>query len=127
VTVAARAAVAVVAVAVLAWLAVMERDLRLRTSGLQAASAHQLDRAGRDLRASRLLDPDTAPDLSLAFLAQARGRRGAAIAQVEDVLRREPDNLSAWGLLYRFAPGDPARAARALAARRRLDPISARR
>jgi predicted Zn-dependent protease len=123
----ARVAVAVVAVAVLAWLVTMERDLRLRADGLQAAQSQQFDRAERDLRASRLLDPDTAPDLSLAFVAQTRGRSRAAIAQIENVLRREPDNLAAWALLYRFGQNDPARAARALAARRRLDPINARR
>jgi predicted Zn-dependent protease len=124
---AARVAVAVVAVAVLAWLVTMERDLRLRATGLHAARSQQLDRAERDLRASRLLDPDTAPDLTLAFVAQARGRNRSAIAQIQDVLRREPDNLGAWALLYRFGQGDPALAARALAARRRLDPVNARR
>lgn len=49
-----------------------------------------------------------------------------AIAQIEDVLRREPDNLAAWGLLYQFAHGfDPAAARRATAARERLDPLNA--
>jgi hypothetical protein len=123
----ARIAVAVIAVGMLGWLGIMERDLRLRAAGLDAAQAGRLDSAERDLRASRLLNPDTAPDLTLAFVAQARGRSRAAIAQIDDVLRREPDNLAAWALLYRFGQNDPARAARALAARRRLDPVNARR
>jgi hypothetical protein len=49
------------------------------------------------------------------------------VALVERVLRREPDNLTAWGQLYGLSIGvDPAAERRALAARARLDPLNAR-
>jgi cytochrome c-type biogenesis protein CcmH/NrfG len=56
---------------------------------------------------------------------QARGRPADAVALLEDVVRRQPDNLVAWGVLHQVARGRDAGAAeRALAARRRLDPLS---
>ena len=58
---------------------------------------------------------------------QAGGRSEDAVALLEEVLRREPDNLQAWGLLYAFTrERDPGSARRALEARRRLDPLGAR-
>jgi tetratricopeptide (TPR) repeat protein len=127
----ARVCVALVAVAVLGWLGVMERDARLQARGLEAAS--RLDVAGNPARAeasfrgARLLNPDTAPDLSRALVHRAAGRQREAAALVEDVLRREPDNLTAWSVLYTMTRGrDAAAARRALAARRRLDPVNAR-
>ncbi len=43
------------------------------------------------------------------------------------MIEREPDNITAWGLLYAFTrERDPAAAERALEARRRLDPLSVR-
>ena len=126
-----RLAVVAVAVPVLAWLAVMERDVRLQARG--TAAAQQLAGAGNAARAedafrgARLLTPDTAPDVSRAFLYRASGRQGEAIALLEDVVRREPDNLNAWGVLAVFARDRDADAvARALAARERLDPLRAR-
>jgi predicted Zn-dependent protease len=127
-----RVAVAVIAVLVLGWLGVMERDRVLRQHGVAAAGA--LHRPGafaaaeRDFRAARLLSPDTAPDVSRAFLYAAAGQPRRAVALLDGVLRREPDNLAAWGALFSFArQTDPAAARRALAARRRLDPVDARR
>jgi hypothetical protein len=131
VSVAARAVVATVAVLVLAWLGVMERDTRLQASGIAAAQRlgvpGNAGRAERAFRDARLLTPDTAPDVSRAFLLRATGRRDEATALLDDVVAREPDNLTAWGVLATFARGRDATAvARALAARRRLDPLSAR-
>jgi hypothetical protein len=128
----ARVGLAVVAVLVLAWLGVMERDLRLRERGVAAlrpgSSAAALAGAERDLRRSRLLNPDTAPDVDLALLHRARGDAAGALRAIEDVVRREPDNLGAWATLGLLARGlDDAAVARAAAARRRLDPINARR
>jgi predicted Zn-dependent protease len=112
-----RVAVVVVALVALAWLGVMERAERLQASGATEA----------DYRAARLLNPDTVPDVRRAFLYQGTGREREAAALLEDVLRREPDNLDAWGLLYTFTrERDPATARRALAARARLDPLGAR-
>lgn len=128
---AARVAVAALAVVVLAWLAVMERDNRRLASGVAVAqqrlSPAAFARADSDLRAARMLNPDEQPQVDRALLRFATGRPGAE-AIVEDVLRREPDNLTAWGVLYTIARGrhDPAAVRRSLAALRRLDPVSAR-
>jgi tetratricopeptide (TPR) repeat protein len=126
-----RIAVALVAVLVVAWLGVMLRDARLLSSAVEASGRLQApgdaERAAADFRAARLLNPDTAPDVGLALLLQTEGRREQATALLEDVLEREPENLTAWGLLYNVArTEDPATARRAFEARRRLDPIRAR-
>jgi hypothetical protein len=128
---AARAVVAAVAVAMIAWLAVMERDARLQASGMTAARHLDVpgsaERSERDFRDARLINPDSAPDLGLAFLYRATGRQDEAIAVLDDIVRREPDNLTAWGALATFARDrDPDAVARAFAARERLDPLNAR-
>jgi hypothetical protein len=116
----ARASVVVVAVIVLAWLAVMERDERLLQRGVKT-------RVEADLRGARLLNPDTGPDVGRAFIFNSRGRAQDARALLGSVLRREPENLTAWGLLYLISlDADPAAARRALAARRHLDPLGSR-
>jgi hypothetical protein len=126
--VAARAAVAVVAVLALAWLGVMERNLRLEARGAAVLRSHDdpraLARAETDLRRANLLNPGTGPDLSRALVRRAGGRTAASVALLEDVVRREPDNLTAWRVLGLLSP---AAAGRALAAQRRLDPLNARR
>jgi predicted Zn-dependent protease len=122
-----RVIVAVVAVAVIGWLGVMERDTRLLASGGKAAGQRDFTRAESDFHAARALSQDTTPDLRRAFLYQAGGRADEAVALLEDVVRREPDNLPAWGLLLTFTrERDPATADRARAAIRRLDPLRAR-
>jgi predicted Zn-dependent protease len=123
--VAARVAVATVAVVVVAWLAVMERDHRLFTRGNGAPT---LTSAESDLRAARFLNPDSGPDLILAIRLRRAGRWHDAVATVDRVLRREPENLYAWNTLGSVAQGhDPAAVQRARAAARRLDPLNARR
>jgi hypothetical protein len=128
----ARVCVALTALVLLGWLAIMERDTRLQARGAAAlrpgASASQLARAGTDLRRAGQLNPDTVPDVDLALLERARGRQARASKTIEDVVRREPDNLVAWAVLAVLArAGDPAAYDRALAARARLDPLNARR
>lgn len=121
-----RVTVIVVAVVTLAWLGVMERGVRLQAAGVDAADRRDVASADADLRAARLLNPDTLPDVRRAFLFQGTGRPDDAARVLEDVVRREPDNLDAWGLLYTFTrERDPATARRALEARRRLDPLGA--
>ncbi len=121
----ARALVAAVAVIVIAWLAVMERDARLQARAGAAIDAGELDRAEDDLLRARLLNPDTAPDVTRAVLYRATGRERPAIALLEDVVRREPDNLTAWSVLRLSATGtDPGAFRRALAALQRLDPVN---
>jgi predicted Zn-dependent protease len=122
-----RVVVAVASVLLVAWLAVMELDVRRQAAGVSAAQRRDFAAADADFRAARRLNPDTAPDVNRAFLYQRMGRHGDAAGVLEDVLHREPDNLTAWALLFTFAKGhDRATADRALAARRRLDPVSAR-
>jgi hypothetical protein len=124
----ARVGVAVVAVLVIGWLGVMERDERLVQRGVKASSAGEAARAEQAFRDARLLNPDSAPDVLRSFLYVGTDRRAEAQALAEDVLRREPDNLTAWVVLFRISRGtDPATERRALAARRRLDPVNARR
>jgi hypothetical protein len=123
--------VALVAVAAIAWLGLMERDVRAFKRGVEAAgtarTAADVARAEAELRKARLLNPDTAPDLGRALLYRRSGRSAQAVALAEDVVRREPDNLAAWAAVFALARDDPATAERALAARRRLDPVNARR
>jgi hypothetical protein len=122
---AARIAVVAVAVVVLAWLGVMERDTRLQSRAVQATQSTRdratLARADADLRAARFLNPDTAPDFNRALLLRIRGDTSGAAAVLRDVVRREPDNVTAWRVLYALTR-DP----RALAEARRLDPLPSR-
>jgi hypothetical protein len=130
--VAPRIATVFVALIVLAWLGVMERDRRLQARGMTTAgnlrTAADVARAEADLRAARLLNPDTMPDISRALVYRFADRSEDAIALVEDVLSREPDNRAAWGgLLALTRDRDPVAAERARAALQRLDPVNARR
>ena len=121
-----RAAVTVAAVAVLAWLAVMEFDVRRLASGVSAAQRRDFAAADADFRAARALNPDTAPDVNRAFLYERMGPHARAAAVLEDVVRREPDNLRAWLAYALLAEGtDPAAVERARDELRRLDPLSA--
>ena len=121
----ARAVVATLAVCVVAWLGVMERDRHLQARADDAIHARDLPRAERDLRGARLLNPDTAPDVTRGVLYRARGQQDRAIALLEDVVRREPDNLTAWSALHLSATGsDPSASRRSLAALQRLDPVT---
>jgi hypothetical protein len=127
-----RALLAVGAVVVLAWLAVMERDTRLQARSAAAlkpgASPALMRRGEADLRRARLLNPDPQPRIDGALLLRARGKTSRSIAGMEAILRDEPDNLTAWGILAVLARGTDATAfARAQAAARRLDPIRTRR
>jgi predicted Zn-dependent protease len=126
----ARVAVAAVASVVLAWLGVMEWGVRLEARGTELsaelADPGNLARADADLRAAQRLNPDTEPELKRAFLYVGAGRPADAAAILEGILRREPDNLAAWGALFNVSRDrDPAAADRALDARRRLDPLHA--
>jgi hypothetical protein len=127
----ARPCVALAAIVVLAWLGISERNTRLEARGAAAvrpgASPAKLAAAETDLRRAAWLNPDAQPDIDLALAQRARGEASRASATIEDVVRREPDNRIAWGVLAVLARGrDPVASARALAALRRLDPFTAR-
>lgn len=128
---AARACVAALALAMLAWLSVMALDDRALRRGVELSGrlrgAADAARAEAALRDARRLNPDSSPDVGRAVLYEGRGERERSAALIESVLRREPENLAAWALLYRLTrTRDPAAARRALAARARLDPLNAR-
>ena len=119
------AAVVVVAVAVLAWLDVMYRDAYLQARGVAELRDGDLSAAASDLRRARLLNPDAAPDVTRAVIYRARGDDRAAVALLDDVVRREPDNLAAWGVMRLSATGtDPNAFRRSLIALQRLDPVN---
>ena len=128
----ARACVALVALALIAWLGVLERGTRSHAAGVAllqpGASDRELARAEAKFDAATLLNPDTAPELDRALLYRARGELERALGLVDDVVRREPDNLRAWAVMALLAQGnDPDAVRRAFDARRRLDPVNARR
>ena len=123
-----RGIVAVLAVVVLAWLVVTERNLRLQASGVATTEQQDFARAEEDFARSSRLNPDTTPDLQRAYVLNARGDHDQAIAAARDVLRREPENRDAWGLLLGFVPDKQSPLAqRARAEVRRLNPLAARR
>jgi hypothetical protein len=120
----ARAGVAAVAVVVIAWLAVMERDTRVQSWALAESGRPPISHAYRDFRRARLLNPDSGPDVLLGLLDGVHGQTKSGIARLQAVVRREPENLFAWGQLYKVAQGhDPAVANRAFAQLGRLDPL----
>ena len=126
----ARLAVAVVALAAIGWLAVMERDARLYGRGIAAGGSlddpRTVARAEDDLEAARLLSPDRTPDVGRSLILWTAGRPPEARALLEDVVRAEPDNLSAWTALSWVGAGrDRALERRVAAEMRRLDPLNA--
>ena len=122
----ARALIAVLAVAALAWLGIGLRDLGLlergeRLSTAPDATAGQVDEAARLLEDARFLNPDLRPLLAEGAVLAARGGRRApeGLALLEEAVRREPDNVFAWGVLAsatRRLDPERSRAARARAA-----------
>ena len=127
----ARVAVALIALAAIGWLAVMERNTRLYERGIavgELVDAASVARAEDDLEAARLLSADRTADVGRAVLLWTTDRAPQARALLEDVVRAEPDNLSAWTALGWVNAGrDPALERRVRAEVRRLDPLTARR
>jgi cytochrome c-type biogenesis protein CcmH/NrfG len=127
-----RAGVALVALLVLVWLGVLYRDERVaRTASDKifyenplppAEYERQMDR----LRDARLLDPDRSWQLVQVryMLLYEQPRR--AFEAAERFVRKEPDNLEGWVLLFNAARElDSGRAREAAAQIRRLNPLSA--
>jgi Flp pilus assembly protein TadD len=121
-----RVALAALAVLVIAWLVIMERNTRLEAGSLNQAARGHTAQALRDLHDAELLNPDTTPLLRRGLLYFTRGNAAQTRAALNSVLAKEPDNLQAWsGLLALSRHGDPAGTRRALAAIKRLDPLDA--
>jgi hypothetical protein len=120
----ARVSLALVAVVVIAWLAVMERNTRLQTRAVAESGRPPISNAYRDFRRARFLNPDTAPDVLIALIDSVHGKSARGIATLQGVVRREPENLFAWGQLFKIAQGhDQAVADHAYAELARLDPL----
>ncbi len=101
--------------------------MRLLARGVRRLrEAHDVEQRGGRLPRSAAAESGRGARRRLAPWCSGRGREREAAALLERVVEREPDNLTAWGLLLAFArERDPAAARRALAARRRLDPLRA--
>ena len=124
-----RAAIVVVAVLAIAWLAVSYSDARLiRDVQIVAANPHatpaQVDAALREARKPHTLDPNRTESLSYAAVLEIRRNHLAeARALLEEVVRREPDAAEPYLLLEELTrTSDPALSARARAELHRLDP-----
>jgi hypothetical protein len=114
-----RGALAVLAVAVGAWLASGLQSARLQTDGDAIGrsgdlSAGRFDEA-RDLyRRARDGNPGTDPERIEGQLLIAGGKGRAAIPVLLSVVRREPENAHAWGMLaYAARTSHPELARRA--------------
>jgi hypothetical protein len=121
-----RAAVAVVALLVVGWLAVLERDYRLQTRAITETGARGQARSADDLDRARFLNPDRNPDFLRALVIVGQGQYQQGKAIITGALRDEPDNLSGWNTLFLISSGrDPASVRLAIANLARLDPIGA--
>jgi predicted Zn-dependent protease len=104
--VAARLLIALLAVIALAWLGLGLRGLGLVERGERLAAAPgatpaQIREAEDALEDARFLNPDTRPLLVEGSLLAAQGgsRAREGIELLELAVRREPDNVLAWGVL----------------------------
>jgi hypothetical protein len=126
----ARLTLLAVAILALGWLAVLWRDHRIVDAEAgelifnEDLSAREFARGARRIEDARLLNPDPTWRLQRG-LALIRRDRPRAIRELERVVASEPDNVTAWKLLYGAARGfNPAVAARARAEIERLDPLT---
>lgn len=101
-----RVAPALVALVVIAWLGLNLRELGLGERGERLAATPDLTpaqaaEAEEALEDQRFLNPDTRPLLVQGALLARRGgsRAREGIELLEEAVRREPDNLLAWGVL----------------------------
>jgi hypothetical protein len=114
-----RGALAAAAIAIAAWLATGLYSARLQAQADGIGSSGRLSGArfdqARDLyRRARDGNPGTGPEVQEARLLIVGGRATAATRLLLDVVRREPENAHAWGLLRVAAErDDPALARRA--------------
>lgn len=127
---AARVAIAVLSVVVIAWLGVIVRDRHVQQAGVAAVKTRPsgyVGRADRDFRSAGFLNADSTPELARSLLYQEANQPARSAAIAERIVRSEPDNLAAWGQLLQVTRGrDRATFTRALAAILRLDPLAFR-
>ena len=127
-----RSLLALLAVAVIAWVGVLLRDFAIGHDASERAFNPRLSRPQRERNLERVkdaqfLDPSSEWRLSRAGYYLLAGRGDDAERLAEQLVRDEPDNIGAWGvLLEATTKRDPRRAAQALAQLKRLDPLGHR-
>jgi hypothetical protein len=125
-----RLALALVAVLLVAWFAVLFRDNHIAQEASdrlhenprmsEAEWSRQLDQ----LRKADLLNPQSEWRMTRANYLLLRDKKGAR-ELAESVVRSEPDNLDAWRVVLFASRGrDPGRTSEALAEIERLDPLA---
>jgi hypothetical protein len=127
----ARVLIALVAILLIAWFVALARNHAIATSASDrivsdpAMDAADWRNAMHDFERAHLFDPSSDWSLIQAQYELLRDKR-AALQRAENVLREEPDNLSAWWVVLRAARDvDPARYREAVAAIHRLNPTPA--
>ena len=117
---AVRIALIAAAVVLAGWLAFSLRAVRLEDEGRalvplppKRAVAADVERMDDLMERAASGNPDVRPQVSRAFLLAVAGESRRAIAVVEPVVRREPDNLRALTVLQSaLSSVDPAEAER---------------
>jgi predicted Zn-dependent protease len=126
VTVALRIGLAVVAAAAIVWLALGFRASRLEARGIDLATRPKplVAPSLRALIDAEANNADSRPILLQGELFIFAGQPRRAIAPLEEVVRREPENFEGWRLLANAAAasGDKGLAARASARATALSP-----
>ena len=126
-----RVALGALAAAAVVWLALLLHGVALREDGQAIAlrdpdtlSSTQVERALSLLERARARTPDTEPIIAEAALLIRVDQPRRARPLLEEVVRREPENVQGWGLLVLAAraTGDRARADQAQAKARALAP-----
>jgi hypothetical protein len=114
-----RAALALVAILVLAWVGVL---LRNHEVGRDAMAARDTER----LADARLLDPSLYWEQIRSGILLLDGEPRRAAATAEELVHAEPENVVAWSLLRQATlRTDPERAREATVELRRLNPRTA--
>jgi hypothetical protein len=129
---AARVALACLAVLVLGWVGVLTRNHELgKEAAVRAFFGPKLSTGERErdlerLQDSELLDPNAYWRIARANYLVLHGDRAAAGRLAEALVHDEPENIFAWGALRRAKERtDPARAAEAQEEMTRLNPLGA--
>ncbi len=122
----ARILLSLLAAAIIAWLLIGWNDDRLQTQGIVLLERQppQTAEALERFRSAKLLSASLQPDAFEASVLLLNGDRARAIAQLEGLLRSEPENRTGWLLLGNWlSSDDPAGAARAFERAAALDGV----
>ena len=127
----ARVLIALVAILLIAWFVALARNHEIASRASDrivsdpAMPAADWRHAMHDFERAHLLDPSSDWSLIQAQYELLRNP-AAALRRADNVLREEPDNLSAWWVVLRATrDSDPARYREAVAAIHRLNPTPA--